>query len=273
MTPIRHRAAVLGSPIHHSRSPLIHNAGYRALGLTDWEYLRIETRADDVRRTVEESDASFAGFSVTMPGKFEALALADDASERARVIGAANTLVRTGDGWYADNTDGVGVLGCLDELLGAVGITSAVVVGAGGTARPALWALAERGCRDVTIVNRSDREAELSELLETCGITAQFVDFDADLATASRQADVVISTVPAAAVKGHERDLGHAPILDVIYDPWPTPLTVHAAANGYRTVGGHAMLVHQACPQFEAFTGRKAPYPQMRSALEEDLGI
>ena len=112
------RAAVLGSPIEHSLSPVLHNAGYRALGMSDWEYGRFECTAEQLPTLVTDAEDSYVGFSVTMPGKFAALAFATEATERARQIGSANTLVRTAEGWRADNTDCDGVDGALVELLG-----------------------------------------------------------------------------------------------------------------------------------------------------------
>ncbi|QGU04710.1 shikimate dehydrogenase [Corynebacterium comes] len=271
---IRHRAAVLGSPIGHSRSPILHNAGYEALGMNDWEYSRIECTAEELPTVVGEAGEEYVGFSVTMPAKFAALEFADEVTDRARQIGSANTLVRTEAGWRADNTDCDGIAGALGELLGEriTEARRAVVIGGGGTARPALWALAHTGITDITVVNRSDRSRELAPLLEPLGVTFRFTGFDSDLAAAAQKADVIVSTVPSAAVEGHEQSLAHAPILDVIYEPWPTPLTVAAAANGYLTVGGHVMLAHQAYGQFEQFTGRPAPREVMRRALEASLG-
>lgn len=271
---IRHRAAVLGSPITHSRSPILHNAGYEALGMDDWEYSRIECTAEQLPEIVGGAGEEFAGFSVTMPAKFAALDFADEVTDRARQIGSANTLLRTAGGWRADNTDCDGITGALGELLGErlAEARHALVIGGGGTARPALWALAQAGVTDITVINRSDRSAELAPLLEPFGVEFRFAGFDSDLLAASRAADVIVSTVPSAAVEGHEQALAHAPILDVIYEPWPTPLTVAAAANGYLTVGGHVMLAHQAYGQFEQFTGRPAPREAMRRALEASLG-
>ncbi|NLA56404.1 MAG: shikimate dehydrogenase [Corynebacterium humireducens] len=270
---IRYRAAVLGSPIEHSRSPILHNAGYEDLGMSDWDYTRIECTAEDLPRIVGEADETYRGFSVTMPAKFAALEFADEVTDRARQIGSANTLVRTEAGWRADNTDCDGISGALDELLGERLATTrrALVIGGGGTARPALWALANAGVEDITVINRSDRSAELAPLLEPFGVEFRFRGFDTDLRAAAADAEVIVSTVPSAAVEGHEQALAHAPILDVIYEPWPTPLTVAAAANGYLTVGGHVMLAHQAYGQFEQFTGRPAPRAAMRRALEASL--
>ena len=132
----RHQAAVLGKPIAHSLSPLLHNAGYRALGLTQWEYTRIECDEHELPQVVASADASFRGFSVTMPGKFAALAVATDRTDRAQLIGSANTLVRSGDGWRADNTDCDGVTGAIRTLFDAPSpqLGTAVIIGAGGTA-------------------------------------------------------------------------------------------------------------------------------------------
>lgn len=262
---INNRAAVLGDPVEHSLSPILHKAGYIALGMRDWDYERIQCTAEDLPRIVGEADESYRGFSVTMPAKFAALEFADEVSERAQLIGSANTLVRTDTGWRADNTDCEGLAIALDELSDTM--YSAVLIGAGGTARPALWALAQRGVKEVTLLNRSDRRDELQELVEHLGLSLEYRPLS-DAAQCTTKVDVIVSTVPSAALAGKETELAHAEVLDVIYDPWPTPLTVSAAANGYRTVGGHVMLAGQSYSQFEQFTGKVAPRRQMREALE-----
>ncbi|MGD7001178.1 shikimate dehydrogenase [Corynebacterium halotolerans] len=273
MSPVTHRAAVLGQPIEHSLSPVLHNAGYRALGLDDWGYGRFDCSAEQLPGLVSGADENYAGFSVTMPGKFAALEFATESTERARDIGSANTLVRIPGGWRADNTDCDGIAGALTELVGGDldGIGHVLLIGGGGTARPALWTLAAAGVGEVTVLNRSDRTEELRPLATRRGAQFRMVDFSADLAAIAAEVDLIVSTVPAASVAGHERDLAHAPVFDVIYDPWPTPLTVQAAANGYRTVGGHVMLAHQAYGQFEQFTGRAAPREAMWQALQTAL--
>ena len=266
---IAHRAAVLGDPVEHSRSPLIHNAGYAALGLDDWEYGRFRCTAEDLPRVVGEADESYAGFSVTMPGKFAALEFANVATDRARAIGSANTLVRTADGWRADNTDCDGVTGALREL-GATGLSDgrAVLVGAGGTARPALWALAQAGVTHVSAVARSERVYALEPLAAQLGVGFTWVPFTApNLADVAGAADVLVSTVPSEALESYAGPLARAPrILDVIYDPWPTPLVEAADRAGHVALGGLTMLLHQALGQFEQFTGRPAPAAAMREA-------
>ncbi|SDL75266.1 shikimate dehydrogenase [Corynebacterium mycetoides] len=276
MAATTYRAAVLGSPIAHSLSPVLHSAGYAAAGLDTWEYSRIECTAEQLPGVVGGADESFRGFSVTMPAKFAALEFATEATPRARAIGSANTLTRIPGGWRADNTDCEGIAGALDVLLSDAGAESApesaLVVGAGGTARPALWALGERGVRTLTVLNRSDRAAEIAPLVR--GADVRFVGFDAspdELEQLAIQADVIVSTVPAAALEEYAGLLAHAPVLDVIYDPWPTPLATAAAANGYTSVGGLVMLAEQSFSQFEQFTGVAAPRRQMREALFRHL--
>lgn len=262
---VQHRAAVLGSPIAHSLSPVLHTAGYEGAGLEGWEYSRILCEAEDLPRVVGESDASFRGFSVTMPCKFAALEFADAVTDRAREIGSANTLVRVDGGWRADNTDAEGAVVALRELLGEKVPERAVLVGAGGTARAVMWALRDLGARDVTVVNRTDRSGEYSELAS--GMDVRFIGVDEDTTEIACAADVVVSTVPAHTLGERAVGLAHAPLFDVIYDPWPTYLATRAAANGYPAVGGLSMLAGQAYSQFEQFTGVDAPREQMRDAL------
>ncbi|QGU07522.1 Shikimate dehydrogenase [Corynebacterium occultum] len=273
MSGISHRAAVLGSPIEHSRSPLLHNAGYRELGLDDWEYGRFECTAEQLPERVSGLGDSYVGFSVTMPAKFAALEFADEVSDRAHQIGSANTLVRTSSGWRADNTDCDGIAGALRELLAAKSPAGmhALVLGGGGTARPALWTLANEGVAKLTVLNRSDKRAELAPLATAHGAEFEMGDFSGDLEKIALSADLIVSTLPAGVLAGMERQLAHAPVFDVLYEPWPTPLTVQAAANGHRSVGGHVMLAHQAYGQFEQFTGIAAPREAMWQALEKSL--
>ncbi|MDU0477798.1 shikimate dehydrogenase [Staphylococcus chromogenes] len=248
-------AAVLGSPISHSLSPVLHNAGYAALGL-DFSYHAIECTEEQLPAVVAEHE-DYRGFSVTMPCKFAALDFADSATERARAIGSANTLVRTDSGWLADNTDCLGVIGALQQLGGP--FHHVALLGAGGTARAVIWALAELGVREVDVYNRSDRLAELADIADIA-LTWR------PLVPGAITADLVVNTVPARHVPDIEVS---GAVFDVIYDPWPTPLV----AKAQRSVGGHVMLAHQAFAQFEHFTGSAAPRAAMQAALSTHLGF
>ena len=261
------RAAVLGSPVAHSKSPQLHLAAYRALGLTDWTYDRIECTADELPSLVGGFGLEWVGVSVTMPGKFAALRFADERTERAEMVGSANTLVRTDRGWRADNTDIDGVAGALGA---GRGLRRALVLGSGGTAPAAVAGLAALGVADITVVARNpDKAAPLLALGTRLGVRTTHRDLtDADLPAVVAAADALVSTIPADAAAGHAAVFGAIPVLlDAIYDPWPTPLAAAVAAAGGEVISGTQMLLHQAFSQVEQFTGRPAPRAQMAAAL------
>jgi shikimate dehydrogenase len=265
---------VLGKPIGHSLSPVIHNAGYAAAELTGWTYTAHECAEADLARFVTGLGADWAGLSLTMPLKEVALDVADEVAPVAAAIGAANTLVRLADGtWRAENTDAPGMV---DALLSA-GVTTAdrfSILGAGGTARAALAAARDLGAASVTVYAR--RSAAIEELIpvaDDLSITLIGTTW-ADALTAG-ESDVVVSTVP----KGVADSLGatmrwrrDAVLFDAVYDPWPTPLAASAAAHGCRIVSGLDLLLTQAVRQFELFTGVDAPVSAMRSALHQAAG-
>ncbi|WP_328403127.1 shikimate dehydrogenase [Nocardia sp. NBC_00403] len=262
------KAAVLGKPIAHSRSPQLHLAAYRALGL-NWSYERIECTAEQLPGFVDGLGPEWVGLSVTMPGKEAALAYAAGRTERAVLVGSANTLVRTDAGWLADCTDVEGVLGALRGG-GVTDVAEAVVLGAGGTARPALLALAELGAKTVTVIARdAGRASGMIDLAERLGINAAVTSFDsAALAGLCERAGAVISTIPAAAAVEIADAVALAPVvLDAIYNPWPTPLAEAVARAGHTVVSGLQMLLNQAYGQVELFTGRPAPRADMAAAL------
>jgi shikimate dehydrogenase len=262
------RAGVLGSPVAHSLSPQLHLAAYRALGLLDWTYDRVECTAEELPGLVASMGPEWVGLSVTMPGKFAALRAADESTERAERVGSANTLVRTGAGWRADNTDIDGVAGA---LAGLGGLRRAVVLGSGGTAPAAVVALAGLGVADIVVAARSrDRAARLLELGDGVGALTRYQDLGATgLSAAAAGTDVLVSTLPADAAAGYAAALRGVPVLlDAIYDPWPTPLAQAVAGAGGRVIGGRVMLLHQAFSQVEQFTGRPSPREQMAAALD-----
>ena len=262
-----YKAAVLGSPIAHSRSPQLHLAAYRALGLDDWTYERIECTGEQLPALVGGFGPEWVGFSVTMPGKFAALRFADERTARAELAGSANTLVRSEAGWRADNTDIDGVTGALGQVSG-----HAIVVGSGGTAPAAVIGLTELGVRRITVLARNaEKAAPMVELATRSGAAGGWCDIDGDrLGAVVADADVVINTVPADAVARYASTLARTPVLlDAIYDPWPTPLASAVQANGGRVISGLQMLLNQAFAQVEQFTGMPAPKEAMRTALAE----
>ncbi|SDJ10894.1 shikimate dehydrogenase [Actinokineospora alba] len=272
------RAAVLGSPVDHSLSPVLHNAAYAALGLPDWTYDRIECDEARLPGLVASMGPEWAGLSVTMPGKLAALRFATTATPRAVAVGAANTLIHRPDGtWHADCTDIDGVTGALLAAGGYVrrpGAT-ALVLGAGGTARAALAALVDLDVELATLIVRDPARAAAAVAgAARLGLQVAVQAWSTtDFAALASSSAVVINTAPAAATAPLATELAKAPcLLDVIYHPWPTPVAEAVTAAGGRLATGLDMLLHQAFTQVEHFTGLTAPRTAMRDALHAATG-
>ena len=263
-------AAVLGSPVAHSKSPELHLAAYRALGLHDWTYERIECDAEQLPVVVGGFGPQWVGVSVTKPGKFAALRFADEHTARAAQVGSANTLVRTPRGWRADNTDIDGVAGALGSVSGWAS-RRALVCGSGGTGPAAVVALAELGVAGITVVARNpDKAAVLVDLGTRIGAATRFCGLDSGKLTDEvAAAEVLINTIPADVAARYAGTFAPIPVLlDAVYDPWPTPLAAAVTAKGGRVISGLQMLLHQAFAQVEQFTGLPAPREAMTCALE-----
>ncbi|MFC0528515.1 shikimate dehydrogenase [Phytohabitans kaempferiae] len=267
MTDTIHRAAVLGKPVAHSLSPVIHNAGYAAAGLAGWSYTAVECAESELAAVVAGLGPEWAGLSLTMPLKEVALTVAGHITPVAAAVGAANTLVRTEDGWHADNTDIPGMVDALGDVPGGATFT---VLGAGGTARAAIAAAAQAAAAGVTVVaRRPEAVAELRPVAEAVGVP--FAGAAWPDAAAHATADVVVSTVPKGVADPLATEVRWRPstvLFDALYDPWPTPLATSAAAAGCRIVSGLDLLLAQAIGQWEQFTGvTPAPRAAMREAL------
>jgi shikimate dehydrogenase len=267
-SPGSRRAAVLGRPIDHSLSPLLHEAAYRALGLR-WRYDAIDCAEPDLPGVLDRAGPEWAGFSCTMPIKRRAFELAVSSTDRAARVGAANTLLPAGSGaWHADNTDVAGILGALDES--GVAPSAVVVLGAGGTAAAAVVALGELGLRRCRVLVREPARADpLRMTAARAGVHIEVGRLDDPGAVGA--ADLLVSTLPAGAAD----PLAARPwppsvaLLDVVYHPWPTALAAAIERAGGVVIGGHAMLLHQAVEQVRLMTDRRAPVGAMRTALAE----
>lgn len=262
------RAAVVGSPVTHSLSPVIHRAGYEAAGLSGWVYDAVECGEDEFGRFVAELGPEWAGLSVTMPLKQVALRVADRVASLPAALGAANTLVREADGtWRAENTDAPGIA----QAVGAgAGRGQVVVLGAGGTARAALGAAAQLGAGHVTVVaRRAEAIARLEPVAAALGLTMAPYRWSV-AAEVIASADLVLATVPKGVADPLADQVvwrADTVLLDALYDPWPTPLAAAAGAAGCRVVSGLDLLLAQAVAQFELFTGVAAPVAEMHAAL------
>jgi len=265
------RAAVLGSPITHSLSPVLHGAAYQALGLQGWHYDRIECDEAALPGLIEGMGPEWAGLSLTMPLKRVALTVAGEVSPLAQAVGAANTLVfpsaGPGGGSRAENTDVAGLVETLREA-GLTRVERPVILGAGGTAQAALAAVRELGHESPAVLVRNlARTGELRETAERLGMRPVISGalFEEPLPAA----DLVISTLPAGAADplSSTRWSPGATVLDVVYASWPTPLARSALAAGCPVASGLAVLLHQAVAQVELMTGYRGPVAAMRTAL------
>jgi len=266
------RCAVLGSPIAHSLSPVLHRAAYAELGL-DWSYDAIEVDESGLADFVTGLDESWRGLSLTMPLKRAVIPLQDEISETAASVETVNTLVFAEDGRrVGDNTDIPGMVAALRER-GIEQVESAAVLGAGATASSALAALARICTGEVVAYVRSEaRAAEMRQWGERLEVEVR----TADWAEAGRalSAPLVIATTPAGATDALSGAVPEMPttLFDVLYHPWPTELAARWSAYGGAVVSGLDLLVHQAVLQVEQMTGCKtAPVSAMRRAGERAL--
>ena len=265
------RLAVLGQPIAHSRSPVMHTAAFEALGIADeWSYEAIEVAPEEfVERTEALADAGYVGANVTVPHKRAALELAARASQTARDIGAANTLSFTGE-MTADNTDAAGLLAALP---GSPAGMRALVLGAGGAARAVVWALRSEGA-EVDIWNRTPMRAR--ELAETFGGTSietpSTPDYDLIVnatlvgmrdSTASERGLADLKALPIAADGLRDRQV----VVDLVYGSGETDLVRAAHGRGATVVDGLDVLVHQGAESFRIWTGLTPPLESMRQAV------
>ncbi|MGW5784865.1 shikimate dehydrogenase [Streptomyces sp. NPDC003757] len=269
----RRRAAVLGSPIAHSLSPVLHRAAYAELGLAQWTYDRFEVDEAALPGFFQQLGPEWAGLSLTMPLKRAVIPLLDSISETAASVDAVNTVVLTEDGRRTgDNTDIPGIVAALREH-GVEKAETAAVLGAGATASSALAALARICTGEITVYVRSAaRAAEMRGWAQRLDVDVRLADW-ADAAQALH-APLVVATTPAGATDALAAAVPERPatLFDVLYDPWPTALAARWSAYGGAVVSGLDLLLHQAVLQVERMTGRApAPLAAMRKAGERAL--
>lgn len=269
----RRRAAVLGSPIVHSLSPVLHRTAYEQLGLP-WTYEAIEVDEDGLADFLDSRDGSWVGVSLTMPLKRAVLPLLDTASDLVRIVGAANTVLLGPSGRAGHNTDVAGIVRALAEVGAPAGADlTGAILGAGATAASALAALGRMGCCEVEVrARRPEAVGGLAGVAEAMGITLRVGQWSGRL-PGRDEAAIVVSTVPSA---GSAALLAGVPInpgwlLDVSYDPWPPALVTAWRAAGGAAVAGDAMLLHQAVEQVKLMCGRAPDVEAMRSALRAEL--
>jgi shikimate dehydrogenase len=266
------RAAVLGSPIAHSLSPVLHTAAYRALGLTGWSYQAIDCTEPGLPGLLRGCGRDWAGLSLTMPLKRAVLPLLDQVDPLAADVGGANTVTFAGGARRGHNTDVPGMITALAEAgvrPPGPAAEPALILGGGATACSALASLRGLGADRATVAVRDPaRAADLLAAADRLGMRVRLTAFGE---YAGRGRGLLISTVPAGAADEYadriqRGDCVPLAVLDVVYHPWPTRLAAAALQAGIVAVSGFDLLVHQAAPQVELMTGQAAPLAAMRKA-------
>lgn len=267
-------AAVIGCPVRHSLSPVVHNAAYRVLGL-DWVYVAFEVPPGSGRRAIEAMRAlGIDGLNVTMPHKSDVAGAVDRLTPAALALGAVNTVTRgpRRDELIGDNTDGAGFIDTLriDEGFEPAG-RRCVVVGAGGAGRAVVRALADAGAVAITVVNRTpDRAVAAAALAGAVGRVGRPAD--------AAEADLVVNATPLG-MRGGDAELPVDPValgpgqlvVDLVYHPVVTPLVDAARARGAAATNGLGMLIHQAARAIRLWTGEDPPLEVMSAAALGEL--
>lgn len=263
------RCAVLGSPIGHSLSPVLHRAAYARLGL-DWEYTAIECDEAALPSVLAGLDAHWAGLSLTMPLKAAVLPLLDEVEPTAALVGAVNTVLPRAGRLVGHNTDVGGLVAALTDLgvADAVAAGPVTVLGAGATTRSALAALARLGGRAATVHARRPAAAGgLVALGDWLGLRVDLRGWAA--AGEGLRAPLVVATTPAGVCDPLADDVPARPgaLFDVVYDPWPTPLAAAWTRRGGVVGSGLDLLVHQAALQVRLMTGTSLGVAELVAAM------
>lgn len=262
------KAAVLGKPISHSLSPVLHNAGYLAQNLNH-QYERHEVGEFELSNFIQTLDSGWMGLSLTMPLKVAAFAIADSVTPLVEISGSINTLV-LGEQIVGYNTDIYGIVQACNES-GVSSPQTCTIIGSGATARSAIVAAREMGVTSVELIARNSAAIlQCDQIASELGIT-----FIAPPINESKwqESDLVINTTPSDVADKLLPDTSSVAglLLDVIYHPWPTQIAERWIEAGGAICPGYLMLLHQAVAQYELFTGVDAPVEVMRSALMDAL--
>lgn len=286
----RNKAAVLGHPIEHSLSPVLHRAAYDALGL-NWTYEAVDTDAPELSGFLDACDESWAGVSLTMPLKTIAMALVDTVDASARVVDAVNTIVWNNGHRTGYNTDVYGMCRAIEEVRGDARISSVAVVGAGATARSSLASIAN--LLESGQIQETDQLLAVDVFARRRESAEQLQQFVSHSTLANRVhvivhpwanrghafvRDLVVSTLPGSAVADvvepgidFPSDVTPGILMDVSYSPWPTPLAHLWRERGGVAATGDQMLLWQAAEQVRLMTGCEPPVDAMRTALVDSL--
>ena len=261
------KAAVLGSPIAHSLSPVLHAAAYRSLGV-EGQYTALDVKVDQLRGFLLSLDESWSGFSLTMPLKEEVLKVADTVDDLAKAIQSANTLIRSAQGWRATTTD---VKGFQEALLAhsVIEFTEVLIIGSGATGRAAASAVDLKG-RAIQVLHRNPRREDAMRKAAPHS-SIEFLSWDSALP----RVDLTINTTPPGVADHFTSEITTTPsgvFFEALYNPWPTTLLHHWRMNDGKAIDGLDLLVHQGIEQVALMTGKSVNRAKLAPILR-DAGL
>ena len=272
---------IIGRPVSHSLSPVLHNAAFEYLGL-DCCYVPFPVDAGQIDKAISAIPAlSISGLNVTVPYKESVISCLTALSEEARMIGAVNTITVSGDSLVGHNTDGQGFIDSLNECGQSVNGRSILMLGAGGAARAVVFSLAKGGAGSIIIANRTISKGEslkeqVSKYFSAINITFTGMEHD-DLKSVINNVDMVINTTSIGLMRGDPspvpRELLHKDLFvcDLIYNPPDTELIRYAKELCKGHMNGSGMLIFQGAASFKLWTGIEPPIHVMRQALQDAL--
>lgn len=265
-------AAVIGSPVVHSLSPLLHNAAFKSLEM-EWEYVALEITETELQEVFEcMRSGDLGGLSVTMPFKTKTASLVDRCTPTAAALNAVNCVVSTEEGLIGHNTDGDGFLnGLIHDTHFDPRDKKAVVIGAGGAARAVIEALSRSGAASITVINRTleraESAADLAGKIGRVGTSEDISEADLVVNATSLGMKDSVEALPCSVELLHPNQL----VVDLIYHPLETLWISKTKQKGINSYNGVSMLLFQAVEAFTLWTGKEAPISVMQSAITQEL--
>lgn len=273
---------LIGYPVAHSKSPLMHNTAFEVLGL-DYTYELFEVKEDEVKEAFEDlKQLGVAGFNCTMPDKIKAFELADEVSIEAKLIGAANTIVNKDGKFVAYNTDGVGFVNALKESGFDVKDKVITILGSGGAASAIIVQCALDGAKEINVLSIKDKfwnkaEELVHNIIEETHTNINLIEMtDESIEECIMKSSLLCNATPVGMapnedgclIKNSELLRTDLVVVDIIYNPLETKLYKMAKANGCKVLNGIEMLIHQGAASFELWTGQKFPIEAIKKLFE-----
>ncbi len=276
---------LIGSPVAHSKSPLMHNTAFEVLGL-DWTYELFEVKEDEVEEAFSDLKAlKVAGFNCTMPDKIKAFELADEVSRESKLIGAANTIVNENGKFVAYNTDGVGFVNALKENGFDVKNKTITILGSGGAASAIIVQCALDGAKEINVLSIKDKfwnkaKELVDNIIEETHTNINLIEMtDESIEECVTKSSLLCNATPVGMVPKEDVCLikdssllrTDLVVVDIIYNPLETKLYQMAKANGCKVLNGIDMLIHQGAASFKLWTGTDMPLDEVRKQVYKSI--